>query len=104
MFTFLGHAAVQGCSRCKKSFPGEIGARDCSGFNREDWNPRENEEHRSQMEKILKCNTAGEKEKMESLYGTRFSVLVKLPYVNLIAMSSIDPMHNLFLGMYKFKI
>ena len=78
MFTFLGHAAVQGCSRCKKSFPGEIGARDCSGFNREDWNPRENEEHRSQMEKILKCNTAGEKEKMESLYGTRFSVLFKL--------------------------
>ena len=34
---FLGHSATLGCSRCKKQFPGEVGNKDYSGFDRDNW-------------------------------------------------------------------
>lgn len=37
---FLGHSARLGCSRCKKEFPGGIGNKDYSGFDRSQWIPR----------------------------------------------------------------
>ena len=42
-----------------------------------------------------------EKEEKERMYGTKYSVLVKLPYFHFINMCIIDPMHNLFLGTAK---
>ena len=38
---------------------------------------------------------------MECKLGCRYSVLLKLPYVDPIRMTLIDPMHNLFLGSAK---
>ena len=69
-----------------------------SGFKRSEWISRTNREHRSQMRKILQCKTKGEKENLESHYGTRFSVLTELCYYDSIKMAVVDPMHNLFLG------
>ena len=54
---FLGHAAVLGCSKCSKKFPGPIGARDYSGFDRTQWPPRSAEEHRQHVNTIRKCTT-----------------------------------------------
>lgn len=87
-----------GCNKCKKSFPGPIGARDYSGFDFGEWTPRNDAEHRRQMIEILNAKTKTDKERLESEYGTRYSVLANLEYVDLITMTVIDPMHNLFLG------
>ena len=37
---FLGHSATLGCSRCLKAFPGAVGCKNYSGFNRSLWQPR----------------------------------------------------------------
>ena len=36
---FLGHSANCGCSKCMKRFPGTVGNKDYSGFNRTLWTP-----------------------------------------------------------------
>lgn len=55
----LRHNATVGCSKCKKMFPGGIGNKDFSGFDRNNWQPRTNEEHRREMDKIRQCKTKG---------------------------------------------
>ena len=34
---FLGHSATLGCNKCLKIFPGPVGSKDYSGFDREQW-------------------------------------------------------------------
>ena len=102
-FTILGHSARQGCSRCTKSFPGTIGNMDFSGFDRSLWRTRTNEEHRSQMYEINNWNSKGDRDKLESKYGTCYSVLTELTYYDSIGMAIVDPMHNLFLGKPLFR-
>ena len=49
----------------------------------------------------MECRSKGEKEELESFFGTRYSVLVDLPYYSSVRMAIIDPMHNLFLRTAK---
>ena len=98
---FAGQQATKGCSRCKKVFSGAVRCKDYSSFDRSQWEPRNTEEHREEMLKINSYPTKGEKEQMETLYGTRFTPLVKLPYYDSIRMTIVDPMHNLFSGIYE---
>ena len=42
---FKGHSANLGCSRCLKFFPGDIGNKDFSGFDRDTWPKRHLAEH-----------------------------------------------------------
>ena len=42
---FLGYSATLGCSRYLKKFPGSVGNKDHSGFNRTLWPPRTNSLH-----------------------------------------------------------
>lgn len=90
-----------GCSRCKKVFPGGVGHKDFSGFDRENWNNRSNEEHRHEMEVLQQCKTQTERISKESEFGSRYTALSELPYYDTIAMAIVDPMHNLFLGTAK---
>ena len=53
------------------------------------------------MRQLLQCRSKGEREDLESFFGTRYSVLVDLPYYLSVRMAIIDPMHNLFLGTAK---
>ena len=53
------------------------------------------------MSEILDCTTGQDREKLESEYGTRFSVLAELPYSDTVRMSIVDTMHNLYLGTAK---
>ena len=98
---FLGHSAKLGCSKCLKKFPGKPGSMNYSGFNRLLWPKRNSDSHRKHTDKILKCNTKTDKAKMESKYGCRYSVLLRLPYLDPCRMLTIDPMHNIYLGTGK---
>ena len=73
---FAGNQATKECSRCKKVLPGAVGCKDYSGFDRSQWEPRNTEKHRDEMLLINSCSTKGEKEQIETLYGTRFTPLV----------------------------
>lgn len=105
---FKGHSAVFGCSRCLKKFPGSFGEkRDYSGFDRNLWKSRTNQDHRRAALKISKCKTKTPRELLCQKSGiTHFSVLLKLEYFDVIRFCTVDPMHNFFLGMAKkmFKI
>ena len=96
---FLSYSANLGCSRCYEAFSRGFGKRNCyDNFDRDKWIMRSNERHRSDVSEILKCKTKTRKEKKESEVGCRYSVLLDLPYVNMLL---IDPMHNLFFGTAK---
>jgi hypothetical protein len=98
---FLGHSANLGCSRCLKFFPGQVGNKDYSGFDRTEWEKRENEQHRKAVQVTQNCRTKTRKKELESLLGCRYSCLLDLPYFDAPRMLCIDPMHNLFLGTGK---
>ena len=105
---FLGHSATAGCSRCTKRFPGKLGEKNYGGFNRScpdaGWIPRTNEGHRQQCAEICQLPTKTLKEAKEAEYGSRYSVLLELPYYRPINMCTIDPMHNLYLGTAKHMV
>ena len=98
---FLGHSATLGCSRCLKKFPGSVGNKDYSGFDISKWPPRNNRQHRKDVNSINACKTKTRKKELESTLGCRYSVLLDLPYFDPIRMAIIDPMHNLYLGTAK---
>ena len=99
---FLSYTARLGCSRCLKEFSGRVGEeRDFSGFERSQWPPRLDTQHRENVKKLRKCNTKSALKQAESNYGCRYSVLLDLPYFSPTRFLIIDPMHNLFLGTGK---
>ena len=100
---FLGHSAKRGCSHCYKAFPGGFGEqRDYSGFNdRDQWQKRTSEQHRRDAYRVKNCKSESAAEKLAIELGTRYTVLLELPYYASIEMCVIDPMHNLFLGTAK---
>ena len=100
---FKGHSAILGCSRCLKKFPGGFGEkRDYSGFDRNSWSPRTNEDHRRQARKISRSKTNAERNSIGRNSGiSHYSVLLELEYFDIIRFCTVDPMHNLFLGTSK---
>ena len=101
MCGFLGHNARLGCSKCKKEFLGGVGKTDYSGFERDLWEKRNHQSHMRDVEKVRKAVYATEKNELESKLGVRYSVLCELEYVDIVNMSIIDPMHNMYLGTAK---
>lgn len=98
---FKGHSANYGCSQCMKFFPGVIGNKDFSGFDRSLWPARTYEDHMRAIDSIKKCNTQCAVEAIETDKGVKYSILTELPYFNPIRFAVVDPMHNLFLGTVK---
>ena len=102
---FLGHSAILGCSKCSKNFPTMTfngkQKRNYSGFNRENWAPRTNSTHRSNVQKIASAKTKKAKQELEKRLGCRYTALLELDYFDPVAHHAIDPMHNLFLGTAK---
>lgn len=66
---FLSYTATLGCSRCKKQFPGEIGKKDYSGFDRNTWFARNVNDHRHQVNIIESCTTKATRMRKESEFG-----------------------------------
>ena len=100
---FKGHSAIRGCSRCLKEFPGSFGEkRDYSGFDRNSWKPRTNQDHRRQAVKMSRCKTKAERNLIGKNSGIcYYSALLDLEYFDIIRFCTVDPMHNLFLGTSK---
>ena len=98
---FMSYVATLGCNRCKKQFPGTVGNKDYSGFDRVNWTPRNVLEHRRQIAVISACRTVSSREEKESAFGARYSELLRLPYFDPVRMTIIDPMHCLYLGIAK---
>ena len=97
---FLGHMASQGCSRCKKHF-NSGGDLDFSGFDRENWQPRNSSEHKCSAKRTLEETSAASQQRLCSELGARYSVLQELEYFDCIRYFVVDPMHNLYLGTAK---
>lgn len=98
---FLGHSATMGCNKCFKRFEGDIGQKNYGGFNLKEWVERDKDSHMKVVKEIMKCKTKSHREEIEKKNGIRYSVLLELDYFDPIAMTIIDPMHNLFLGTAK---
>ncbi|KAL2086233.1 hypothetical protein ACEWY4_017292 [Coilia grayii] len=98
---FLGHFATKGCSKCTKSFPRtEENKADFSGFE-DDWPLRNNTEHCQFAKRAKMAKNKAERARIESMYGARYSCLHDLPYLDVVRMHIIDPMHNLLEGTAK---
>ena len=100
---FCGHQALFGCSKCLKRFVTDAFGQkaDYSGFNRDDWEPRNLDKHKEFAIKHQAAKTQAQRKVIEREHGCRYSVLLQLPYFNPIRMCVIDPMHNLLLGTAK---
>ena len=99
---FLGHTAALGCNKCFKKFNvRSVGDVDYSGFDRENWQLRTMTDHHRRCEELQNETTKSGMRKAESWLGVRYSVLLRLPYVDAIRYTVVDVMHNLFLGTGK---
>lgn len=61
---------------------------------------RNAKDHQAAAEKYLAASTAAEREKLFKEDGVRYYEFSRLSYFDPIRMTIVDPMHNLFLGMY----
>ena len=100
---FVGHSAYHACSRCLKPFPTKaFGEKpNFSGFDRSLWPPRSKDSHLNHAINHKHAKLATERKVIERDYGCRYSVLLELPYYDIVRFCIIDPMHNILLGTAK---
>lgn len=103
---FLLYSAKIGCNKCAQAFPTcktDNGATkiNYSNFNEQSWTPRTCSEHRQQAFAWKNARNKGEQEALASRTGTKWSELQRLQYLDLVRCTTVDPMHNLFLGTSK---
>ena len=90
---FVGHSAYHACSRCLKPFPIEKfgGKVDYSGTDRASWTPRCIDSHRKYALQYKSAITQQQQKLIEREHGCRYSVLLELPYYDVIRFCVIDP-------------
>ena len=74
---------------------------DFSGFDRENWKPRNSSEHKRAAKRTLEETSPAAQQRLCSELGARYSVLQELEYFDCIRYFVVDPMHNLYLGTAK---
>ena len=98
----MGHNATKGCNKCYKHFNVQVGEQcDFSGFDRENWTLRNEEQQGRDVHRILQEATKKGIEERESELGVRYSLLLGLSFFDPIEFTAIDVMHNLFLRSAK---
>ena len=97
---FVGHNAFLACSKCLKTFPtNSFGEKaDFTGSDRENWPTRSNNLHCKHALSHKNAKTQAERKQIEREFGCKFSVLLDLPYFDVIRFTVIDAIHNLLLG------
>ena len=100
---FVGHCAYHACSRCLKAFPTKVFGEnpDFSGFNQIFWPPRSKDTHLNHAIQHKHARLVSEQKVIEREYGLRYSVLLELPYYDIVRFCVIDPMQNILLGTAK---
>ena len=94
---FAGHMATLACSKCKHAFTNEKR----SDFDTTEWEMRNLEQHRKDASDYLAAKTIKQQTEILSKCGVRYSLLLELPYLDIVRFHIIDPMHNLLLGSAK---
>ncbi|KAG1059172.1 hypothetical protein G6F41_013576 [Rhizopus arrhizus] len=103
---FTSFNATVPCNKCSTAFPARHNTnlqRDFS-FGLEDldgWSLRTNIENRRHARNWKEASTKKQRTDLEQKFGTRFSALHDLEYLDLVRCTAIDPMHGLFLGTAK---
>ena len=69
---FLSHSATLGCSRCMKTFPGQVGQKDYSGLDRSLWQPRTLQRLKQCISEIKLCKATTKRKELISKYGLSF--------------------------------
>ena len=92
---FVSHNAALGCNKCLKKFEVKFGQlSNFSGYNRDSWQLRSKEQHKSGLEKIQMEHTKTGLQAAESKFGVRYSVLMSLPYYDPVRFTAIDTMRD----------
>ena len=100
---FAGHSAAMGCSKCRYRFKSSDWGLDYSGYVRQEWEPR-TLHHINIARDYITAETATKQDAIIPGHGIWYSVLIHLPYLNVVHHHLIDPMHNLLLGTAKHTI
>ena len=102
---FLGHKADLGCSRCKFRAEREPGTAGASGkmsyYTPSACEARKHEEVTLQAAEFRSAQTRASAVQISQKNGVRYSELIRLPYFDIVRMTTIDPMHTFLLGMVK---
>ncbi|KAI7941584.1 hypothetical protein MJO29_013658 [Puccinia striiformis f. sp. tritici] len=93
---FAGPTARKMCSYCL------LPKNEIENINIESWPLRDLDEHRHWAKKSRNSTTLKEKKKILDDQGVRYSVLLELPYWNILEYHVVDSMHNLLLGLLKW--
>ena len=103
---FYSFSSLYGCSKCLKQFvTTSFGSKpDYSGFDTSIWPSRDLTTHKAKAYTSKEASTASAQIKIEQSYGIRYSVLLSLPYFDVIRHHVVDPMHALFLGIAKHTV
>ena len=98
---FYSFSSLRGCSKCLKEFKTtSFGCKpNYSGFNVDTWSKRSLTTHIAKAFAAKEAETALAKTRIEQSYGVRYSILLTLPYLNVVRYHIVDPMHSLFLGI-----
>ena len=95
---FASHAASLGCSKCSQRFP-SLG--DYSGFERNNWVKWDMTSHRLSSSSYKQAKTKSQQDEIVKEHGVRYSILLDLPYFDVVRFHVIDAMHNQLLGTAK---
>lgn len=99
---FTSHSSSRACYRCKRAFSSfGQGQLDFSGFNCDTWERNTWQDNVKDAKTWKSLASRAEQERHEKSTGMRWSELHRLPYLDLVRCTIIDPMHNLFLGTAK---
>jgi hypothetical protein len=94
---FPGHASNKFmCSFC------DVSKSNIKNLDRETWNARTSDHHIKWAHASRDADTAKERNKIFSQHGVRYSVLTELPYWKPNEYQTVDAMHNLLLGLFKW--
>ena len=75
---FASHSASFGCSKCFKKFNTFGDKLDYSGFKREEWRPRNLEDHKIISKRYRDANTKSQQDDIVKQYGFQYSALLQL--------------------------
>ena len=101
---FTSYLSLHGCSKCMKEFPGSaFGEKsDYSGYDRDEWPHRTNEDHRRNAMEHKHASTKTKCINLEKKFGVQYSEFLRLLYFDIVEYHVVDPMHNLLLGTVKY--
>ena len=102
---FLGHKADLGCPRCNFRAEREPGTAGASGkmcyFTPSSCKARTHKDVIVQATEFRRAKTRTDAAHIAQKNGVRYSDLLRLPYFDIVRMTTIDPMHTFLLGMVK---